>query len=76
LRASPIFFLGGADFKYKIINSGTAPHGRADERQRAVALVNSVETVSLEAGFSHVARAADDLEMPQSGLGLSIGSIH
>ena len=41
-----------------------------------VALVNSVETVKLvKQGFHILARAADDLEMPQSGLGMSIGSI-
>jgi len=38
-----------------------------------VAMLNSVETVRLmKQGFHVLARAADELEMPQSGLGMSM----
>jgi ABC-type nitrate/sulfonate/bicarbonate transport system substrate-binding protein len=41
-----------------------------------VALVNSVETVKLvKQGFHVLARAGDELQMPQSGLGMSVASI-
>jgi ABC-type nitrate/sulfonate/bicarbonate transport system substrate-binding protein len=61
---------------YKIINSGTARAAALMSGNVPVALVNSVETVKLvKQGFHVLARAADDLEMPQSGLGMSIGSI-
>ena len=62
--------------EYKIINSGTARAAALMSGNVPVALVNSVETVKLvKQGFQVLARAADDLEMPQSGLGMSIGSI-
>src|SRR5688572_14254243 len=62
--------------EYKIINSGTARAAALMSGNVPVALVNSVETVKLvKQGFHVLARAADDLEMPQSGLGMSIGSI-
>ena len=61
---------------YKIINSGTARAAALMSGNVPVALVNSVETVKLvKQGFHVLARAADELEMPQSGLGMSIGSI-
>jgi hypothetical protein len=38
-----------------------------------VAMLNSVETVRMiKQGFHVLARAADELEMPQSGLGMSM----
>src|SRR5262249_14746772 len=53
--------------EYKIANVGTA---------RAAALVNSVETVRLvKQGFHVLARAADELEIPQTGLGISVNSL-
>ena len=62
--------------EYKIINSGTARAAALMSGNVPVALVNSVETVKLvKQGFHVLARAADDIEMPQSGLGMSMGSI-
>jgi ABC-type nitrate/sulfonate/bicarbonate transport system substrate-binding protein len=61
---------------YKIINSGTARAAALMSGNVPVALVNSVETVKLvKQGFHVLARAGDELEMPQSGLGMSLGSI-
>jgi len=61
---------------YKIINSGTARAAALMSGNVPVALVNSVETVKLvKQGFHVLARAADELEMPQSGLGMGIASI-
>ena len=61
---------------YKIINSGTARAAALMSGNVPVALVNSVETVKLvKQGFHVLARAADELEMPQSGLGMSMASI-
>lgn len=61
---------------YKIINSGTARAAALMSGNVPVALVNSVETVKLvKQGFHVLARAADELEMPQSGLGMSVASI-
>ena len=62
--------------EYKIINSGTARAAALTSGSVPVALLNSVETVQLvKQGFHVLARAADDLELPQSGLGMSIGAI-
>ena len=62
--------------EYKIINSGTARAAALMSGNVPVALVNSVETVKLvKQGFHVLARAGDELEMPQSGLGMSVGSI-
>jgi ABC-type nitrate/sulfonate/bicarbonate transport system substrate-binding protein len=61
---------------YKIINSGTARAAALMSGNVPVALVNSVETVKLvKQGFHVLARAAEELEMPQSGLGVSVASI-
>lgn len=61
---------------YKIINSGTARAAALMSGNVPVALVNSVETVKLvKQGFHVLARAGDELEMPQSGLGMSVASI-
>jgi ABC-type nitrate/sulfonate/bicarbonate transport system substrate-binding protein len=61
---------------YKIINSGTARAAALMSGNVPVALVNSVETVKLvKQGFHVLARAAEELEMPQSGLGMSVASI-
>ena len=61
---------------YKIINSGTARAAALMSGNVPVALVNSVETVKLvKQGFHVLARASDEMEMPQSGLGMSMGSI-
>jgi ABC-type nitrate/sulfonate/bicarbonate transport system substrate-binding protein len=61
---------------YKIINSGTARAAALMSGNVPVALVNSVETVKLvKQGFHVLARAGDELQMPQSGLGMSVASI-
>ncbi|HXV50004.1 MAG TPA: ABC transporter substrate-binding protein [Candidatus Binatia bacterium] len=61
---------------YKIINSGTARAAALMSGNVPVALVNSVETVKLvKLGFHVLARAGDELQMPQSGLGMSVASI-
>jgi ABC-type nitrate/sulfonate/bicarbonate transport system substrate-binding protein len=61
---------------YKIINSGTARAAALMSGNVPVALVNSVETVKLvKQGFHVLARAAEELELPQSGLGMSVASI-
>jgi ABC-type nitrate/sulfonate/bicarbonate transport system substrate-binding protein len=62
--------------EYKIVNSGTARAAALMSGNVPVALVNSVETVKLvKLGFHVLARAADELEMPLSGLGMSVGSM-
>jgi ABC-type nitrate/sulfonate/bicarbonate transport system substrate-binding protein len=62
--------------EYKIVNSGTARAAALMSGNVLVALVNSVETVKLvKQGFHVLARAADELEMPLSGLGMSVGSM-
>jgi ABC-type nitrate/sulfonate/bicarbonate transport system substrate-binding protein len=62
--------------EYKVINSGTARAAALMSGNVPVTLVNSVETVKLvKQGFHVLARAADELELPQSGLGMSVASI-
>jgi ABC-type nitrate/sulfonate/bicarbonate transport system substrate-binding protein len=62
--------------EYKIVNSGTARAAALMSGNVPVALVNSVETVKLvKLGFHVLAKAADELEMPLSGLGMSVGSM-
>ena len=61
---------------YKIINAGTARAAALASGNVPAALVNSVETVRLvKQGFHVLARAADELEIPQSGLGFSTASL-
>jgi len=61
---------------YKVINAGTARAAALASGNVPAALVNSVETVRLvKQGFRVLARAADELEIPQSGLGFSLASL-
>src|SRR5262247_3958118 len=58
---------------YRIVNAGTARAAALSSGSVPVAMLNSVETVRLvKQGFHVLARAADELEMPQSGLGMSM----
>ena len=62
--------------EYKIANVGTARAAALAGGSVPAALVNSVETVRLvKQGFHVLARAADELEIPQSGLGISVNSL-
>jgi ABC-type nitrate/sulfonate/bicarbonate transport system substrate-binding protein len=59
--------------EYKVVNAGTARAAALGSGSVPAALLNSVETVRLvKQGFHVLARAADELEMPQSGLGMSV----
>ena len=59
--------------EYKVVNAGTARAAALSSGSVPVAMLNSVETVRLmKQGFHVLARAADELEMPQSGLGMSV----
>src|SRR5919109_1970265 len=61
---------------YKIINAGTARAAALVSGNVPAALVNSVETIRLvKQGFHVLARATDELEIPQSGLGFSLASL-
>jgi ABC-type nitrate/sulfonate/bicarbonate transport system substrate-binding protein len=61
---------------YKVINAGTARAAALASGNVPAALVNSVETVRLvKQGFHVLARATDELEIPQSGLGFSLASL-
>jgi ABC-type nitrate/sulfonate/bicarbonate transport system substrate-binding protein len=61
---------------YQVINAGTARAAALVSGNVPAALVNSVETVRLlKQGFHVLARAADELEIPQSGLGFSVASL-
>jgi ABC-type nitrate/sulfonate/bicarbonate transport system substrate-binding protein len=61
---------------YKVINAGTARAAALASGNVPAALVNSLETVRLvKQGFRVLARAADVLEIPQSGLGFSLASL-
>jgi ABC-type nitrate/sulfonate/bicarbonate transport system substrate-binding protein len=61
---------------YKVINVGTARAAALVSGNVPAALVNSVETVRLvKQGFHVLARAADELEIPQSGLGFSLATL-
>lgn len=62
--------------EYKVVNSGTARAAALMSGNVPVALVNSVETVKLlKQGFHILARAADEVELPQSGLGMSVATM-
>ena len=61
---------------YKILNVGTGRAAALASGNVPAALVNSIETVRLQKqGFHVLARAADEIEIPQSGLGTSIASL-
>src|SRR5437870_1848590 len=62
--------------EYKIANVGTARAAGLAGGSVPAALVNSLETVRLvKQGFHVLARAADEVELPQSGLGVSMASL-
>jgi ABC-type nitrate/sulfonate/bicarbonate transport system substrate-binding protein len=62
--------------EYKIINAGTARAAALLSGTVPAALLNSVETVRLQKqGFRVLARAADEMEIPQSGLGASVAAL-
>jgi ABC-type nitrate/sulfonate/bicarbonate transport system substrate-binding protein len=62
--------------EYKVINAGTARAAALASGNVPAALLNSVETVRLvKQGFRVLARAADEMEIPQSGLGFSLASL-
>jgi ABC-type nitrate/sulfonate/bicarbonate transport system substrate-binding protein len=59
--------------EYKIVNAGTARAAALSSGSVPAALLNSVETVRVaKLGFHVLARASDELETPQSGLGVSV----
>ena len=58
---------------YKVVNAGTARAAALSSGAVQVAMLNSVETVRmLKQGFHVLAKAGDELEVPQSGLGMSV----
>jgi len=62
--------------EYKVVNAGTARAAALASGTVPAALLNSVETVRLvKQGFRVLARAADEMELPQSGLGMSVASM-
>jgi ABC-type nitrate/sulfonate/bicarbonate transport system substrate-binding protein len=61
---------------YKVVNAGTARAAALSSGAVQVAMLNSVETVRMmKQGFHALLRAGDELELPQSGLGMSIASM-
>jgi ABC-type nitrate/sulfonate/bicarbonate transport system substrate-binding protein len=61
---------------YKVVNAGTARAAALSSGTVQVALLNSVETVRMvKQGFHVLARAGDILEIPQSGLGMSVAAV-
>jgi ABC-type nitrate/sulfonate/bicarbonate transport system substrate-binding protein len=62
--------------EYKVVNAGTARAAALGSGSVPAALLNSVETVRMvKQGFHVLARAADELELPQSGLGMSTAAM-
>ena len=62
--------------EYKIVNAGTARAAALASGTVPAAMLNSVETVRLvKQGFHVLARAADEIELPQSGLGMSVAAL-
>jgi ABC-type nitrate/sulfonate/bicarbonate transport system substrate-binding protein len=62
--------------EYKVVNAGTARAAALSSGTVEVAMLNSVETVRMvKQGFHALARAGDELELPQSGLGMSVASM-
>lgn len=61
---------------YKVVNAGTARAAALSSGAVQVAMLNSVETVRMvKQGFHVLAKASDELEIPQSGLGMSVASM-
>ena len=61
---------------YKVVNAGTARAAALSSGTVQVAMLNSAETVRMmKQGFHALARAGDEIELPQSGLGMSIASM-
>src|SRR5262245_49630237 len=61
---------------YKVVNAGTARAAALSSGAVQVAMLNSVEAVRIvKQGFHVLAKAADELEIPQSGLGMGIASL-
>jgi ABC-type nitrate/sulfonate/bicarbonate transport system substrate-binding protein len=61
---------------YKVVNAGTARAAALAGGSVPAALLNSVETVRMvRQGYRVLARAADELETPQSGLGFSVAAM-
>jgi NitT/TauT family transport system substrate-binding protein len=61
---------------YKVVNAGTARAAALSSGTVQVAVLNSLETVRMvKQGFHVLGRAADELELPQSGLGMSLASV-
>ncbi len=61
---------------YQVVNAGTARAAALASGNIPAALVNSVEKVRLlNRGFHVLARASDELEIPQSGLGFSVAAL-
>ena len=62
--------------EYKVVNAGTARAAALGSGSVPAALLNSVETVRMvKQGFHVLARAADELELPQSGLGMAVAAM-
>ena len=62
--------------EYKVVNAGTARAAALASGSVPVAMLNSVETVRMvKQGFHVLARAADEIELPQSGLGMSLAAL-
>ena len=62
--------------EYKVVNAGTARAAALASGTVPAAMLNSVETVRLvKQGFHVLARAADEMELPQSGLGMSVAAM-
>jgi ABC-type nitrate/sulfonate/bicarbonate transport system substrate-binding protein len=60
---------------YKVVNAGTARAAALSSGTVQVAILNSVETVRMvKQGFHVLTKAADELEIPQSGLGMSVAA--
>jgi len=61
---------------YKVVNAGTARAAALSSGAVQVAMLNSVETVRMvKQGFHVLAKASDELEILQSGLGMSVASM-
>ena len=59
-----------------MVNAGTARAAALASGTVPAAMLNSVETVRLvKQGFRVLARAADEIELPQSGLGMSVAAL-
>src|SRR5690348_778143 len=62
--------------EYRVVNAGTARAAALASGTVPAAMLNSVETIRLvKQGFHVLARAADEIELPQSGLGMSVAAL-